>query len=187
MAEKGPSKGQKSKFQKTKKKQKIDFFLMSQEVLCQKIRFLGQKLWPVACRQTDTHTEVLITECPIMASAFQAYTCDMSSPICDSKTINCVFFLMSQGVLCQKIRFLGQKLWPVARSQTDRGFKEYRPYQGLSLSSFCLWSDMSGLIWPIRVVAVSGLCTWNFLPHHRFNFCTPIQSIFTSTEGNKLE
>ena len=26
---------------------------------------------------------------------------------------------MSQGVLCQKIRFLGQKLWPVAREQTD--------------------------------------------------------------------
>ena len=40
MAEKGPSKSQKSKF----RKKKLRFFLMSQEVLCQKIRFLGQKL-----------------------------------------------------------------------------------------------------------------------------------------------
>ena len=27
---------------------------------------------------------------------------------------------MSQGVLNQKIRFLAQKMWPVAREQTDR-------------------------------------------------------------------
>ena len=30
------------------------------------------------------------------------------------------FFLMSQGSLIPKIRFLGQKVCPVARSQTDR-------------------------------------------------------------------
>ena len=29
------------------------------------------------------------------------------------------FFLMSQGSLNPKIRFLGQNVWPVARSQTD--------------------------------------------------------------------
>ena len=50
-------------------------------VLCQKIRFLGQKLWPVARlqthRQTHTHTEVLTTENPIRASAFQASACDL--------------------------------------------------------------------------------------------------------------
>ena len=57
------------------------FFLMSQGVLCQKNRFLGQKLWPVACGQTDTHIEVLITEYPIRASAFQASACDLSGPI----------------------------------------------------------------------------------------------------------
>ena len=28
---------------------------MSQWVFCQKHRFLGQKLWPVACKHTDTH------------------------------------------------------------------------------------------------------------------------------------
>ena len=50
---------------------------MSQGVLCQKIRFLGQKLWPVACEQTDTQTEVLKTENPIRASAFQASACDL--------------------------------------------------------------------------------------------------------------
>ena len=30
------------------------------------------------------------------------------------------FFLMSQGAHKLKIRFLGQKLWPVAREQTDK-------------------------------------------------------------------
>ena len=30
------------------------------------------------------------------------------------------FLLISQGPLMQKIRFLGQKLWPVAREQKDR-------------------------------------------------------------------
>ena len=57
------------------------------------------------------------------------------------------FFLMSQGVLCQKIRFLGQKLWPVAGEHTDththRGFKNRGPYQGFSFSSFCLWYERS--------------------------------------------
>ena len=60
---------------------KCNFFLMSQGVLCQKIRFLGQKLWPVACEHTHRHTEVLIPEYPIRASAFQASACDMSGPI----------------------------------------------------------------------------------------------------------
>ena len=37
-----------------------------------------------------------------------------------SKNKKMRFFLMSQGSLNPKIRFLGQKVWPVARSQTDR-------------------------------------------------------------------
>ena len=46
---------------------------MSQEVLCQKIRLLGQKLWPVVRVQIDkqTHTEFLITEYPIEAQPFK--------------------------------------------------------------------------------------------------------------------
>ena len=80
MAEKGPSKGQKSKFRKTKN---CVFFLMSQGVLCQKIRFLGQKLWPLAGEQTDrhTHTEISITEDTIRASVFKASASGMSCPI----------------------------------------------------------------------------------------------------------
>ena len=42
------------KISKTKKQQ--HFFLISQESLNLKIRFLGQKLCPVACVQTDTQT-----------------------------------------------------------------------------------------------------------------------------------
>ena len=37
-----------------------------------------------------------------------------------SKNKKMRFFLMSQGSLNSKIRFLGQKMWPVARLQTDR-------------------------------------------------------------------
>ena len=32
---------------------------------------------------------------------------------------------MFQGTLMQKIRFLGQKLWPVAREQKDTGHRTY--------------------------------------------------------------
>ena len=70
---KGPQRAKNQNFEK----QKIAFFLMSQGVLCQKIRFLGQKLWPVACEHTDTQTQVLTTENPIRASAFQASACDL--------------------------------------------------------------------------------------------------------------
>ena len=75
-------KGPKIKISKNKK---LRFFLMSQGVLFQKIRFLGQKPWPVAGEHTHTHThrhtEVLIPEYPIKASVFQASACDMSGPI----------------------------------------------------------------------------------------------------------
>ena len=37
-----------------------------------------------------------------------------------SKNKKMRFFLMSQGSLNPQIRFLGQKMWPVARSQTHR-------------------------------------------------------------------
>ena len=63
-----------------------------------------------------------------------------------SKNKKLRFFLMSKGVLCLKIRFLGQKLWPVACEHIHTGFNHWVPYQGFSLSSFCLWSDMSGPI-----------------------------------------
>ena len=36
-----------------------------------------------------------------------------------SKNKKIVFFLMSQRSLNPKIRFLGQKVWPVARERTD--------------------------------------------------------------------
>ena len=36
-----------------------------------------------------------------------------------SKNKQMCFFLMSQGSFNQKIRFLGQKMWPVGRARTD--------------------------------------------------------------------
>ena len=53
---------------------------MSQGVLCQKIRFLGQKLWPLAGEQTHTQTEISITEDTIRASVFKASASGMSGP-----------------------------------------------------------------------------------------------------------
>ena len=76
---KGPKKGQKSKFWKTKN---CVFFLMSLGVLCQKSRFLGQKLWLVARVQTHTHTHRGFNHwVPYRGSAFQASAYDMSGPI----------------------------------------------------------------------------------------------------------
>ena len=46
------------------------------------------------------------------------------------------FFLMSQGVLCQKIMLLGQKLWPAARENTDRGFNHWVPYRGSAFQAY---------------------------------------------------
>ena len=52
---------------------------------------------------------------------------------------------MSQEVLCQKIWFLGQKLWPVACGHTDNGMTiEYLPYQGFSLS------ERLPMIWAVQ-------------------------------------
>ena len=71
--ENGQKKALKGPKIKISKNKKLRFFLMSQGVLCQKNRFLGQKLWPVARVQThtQTHTEVLITEYPIEAQPFK--------------------------------------------------------------------------------------------------------------------
>ena len=41
---------------KISKNKKMRFLLKSQGLLNQKIRFLGQKMWPVAHAQTHTHT-----------------------------------------------------------------------------------------------------------------------------------
>ena len=47
---------------KISKNKKMRFFLMSQGSFNPKIRFLGQKVWPVARRQTDGQTDEVITE-----------------------------------------------------------------------------------------------------------------------------
>ena len=55
---------------------------MSQGVLCQKNRFLGKKLWPLACEHTDRHTHRgFKNRAPIRASVFKASASGMSGPI----------------------------------------------------------------------------------------------------------
>ena len=63
---------------------------------------------------------------------------------------------MSQGVLCQKITFLGQKLWPVACEQTHKHTNRHQngywvPYQGFSLS------ELLPMIWAVQLWI---LATW---------------------------
>jgi len=61
---------------------------MSQGVLCQKIRFLGQKLWPVACEHTDKQTDKQTWEWKLSTyrgSAFQASAYDLSGPTIEAQ------------------------------------------------------------------------------------------------------
>ena len=80
-----------------------------------KIRFLGQKVCPVARGQTDRRKNLLVLykgknrKMPIKSVKMKI-----------SKNKKMRFFLMSQGSFNPKIRFLGQKVCPVARPQTHR-------------------------------------------------------------------
>ena len=63
---------------------------------------------------------------------------------------------MSQGVLCQKITFLGQKLWPVACEQTHKHTNRHQngywvPYQGFSLS------ELLPMIWAVQYIVRSDI------------------------------
>ena len=81
---------------------------MSQGSLNPNIRFLEQKVCPVARR----HTRKWNTKMTLKMSFFKI-----------SKNKKMRFFLMSQGPFSPKIRFLGQKVSSVARRQTDRKVK----------------------------------------------------------------
>ena len=106
---------------------------MSQGSLIPKIRFLGQKVCPVAGGQTDRH--IIYKEknrkMPIKSVKMEI-----------SKNKKMFIFLMSQESFNQKIRFLGQKVCPVARRQTDGHESDYMwaPFQGLRTFSFNLSS-----------------------------------------------
>ena len=65
-----------------------------------------------------------------------------------SKNKKNVFFLSSQGSLDPKIRFLGQKVWSIARVRTDRHTRKWilrAPFQGFRIFSF----NLSSRIGPI--------------------------------------
>ena len=83
---------------------KKPFLLMSQGVLNQKIRFLAQKMWPLAREQTKKNQikmADIIVKIKILLN-------QKKKP----------FLPMSQRVLNQTISFLAQKMWPLAREQT---------------------------------------------------------------------
>ena len=121
---------------KISKNKKMRFFLMSQGSFNPKIRFLGQKVCPVARVQTDRRTHTKATTVGTF-QGFMILSINLSSRIGPKRPIKSVkikilknkemcFFLMSQGSLNPKIRLLGQKVCPVDRAQTDRrtGTKE---------------------------------------------------------------
>ena len=87
---------------------------MSQVSLNPKIRFLSQKVCPVARSQTDRHTDRVTTEGTL--SGFHDF---FLQPIIKDRP-KMHFFLMFQGSFNPpKDRFLGQKVCPVASEQTD--------------------------------------------------------------------
>ena len=70
---------------------------------------------------------------------------------------------MSQGSLNPKIRFLGQKVWPVARGRTDgqtdghtRKWKQRAPFQGFRSFSFNLSSRIGPKIHAARFLDARG-------------------------------
>ena len=79
-----------------------------------------------------------------------------------SKNKKMRFFLMSQGSLNPKIRFQGQKVWPVARSQTDgRTDIHEREYRGhpFNVSEVCPSTNHQGSVheslkiaWPLITI-----------------------------------
>ena len=96
------------------KNKNMCIFLMSQVSLNSKIRFLSQKVCPVARSQTDRHTDRVTTEGTL--SGFHDF---FLQPIIKDRP-KMHFFLMFQGSFNPpKDRFLGQKVCPVASEQTD--------------------------------------------------------------------
>ena len=82
---------------------------MSQGVLNQKIRSIALKMWPLA-REQDIFWWLYIRK----------KKRKMAAIIVKLKILKIgkkPFLLMSQGVLNQNLRFLAQKMWPVAREQ----------------------------------------------------------------------
>ena len=88
-----------------------------------------------------------------------------------SKNKKMRFFLMSQGSLNPRIRFLGQKLWSVARVQRDRHGQTWKwllraPFQGFRIFSF----NLSSRIGPKkRRKTTTGVCQSNFICPHRLH------------------
>ena len=80
---------------------------MFQEPLKQKIRFLAQKMCPLARGQKNKQKKP--GKMPQTTSIFKI-----------SKNKKMRFFLMFQEPIKPKIRFLTQKMCPVARGQTHR-------------------------------------------------------------------
>ena len=95
-------------------------FCMIQGSLNPNITFLGQKLWPVAWNQKFTS----VIQGKKMKNAYKKCK--------NSKNKNMYFFLMSQGSLNPKIRFLSQDVCPVARSQMDRQTRKVKTEDTLS-------------------------------------------------------
>ena len=90
-----------------------------------------------------------------------------------SKNKKMRFFLMSQGSLDPKIRFLGQKLWSVARvrrnrhtdRQTDRQTRKWKqraPFHGFRSFSF----NLSSMIGPILMAQFALLSAASTLSHY---------------------
>ena len=80
------------------------------------IKFLDEKLWPVAWNKKFTSVY-------IRKKSKNAYKKRNNENFVKQKI---AFFLMSQWSLNPEIRFLGQMVWPVARLQTDRHESDYR-------------------------------------------------------------
>ena len=84
-----------------------------------------------------------------------------------SKNKKICFFLMSQGSFNQKIRFLGQNVFSVARGHTDRHESDYSvlwaPFQGFRSFSFNLSSRIGPILTTLRCTSMLELFDFHLL------------------------
>ena len=125
---------------------------MAQGSLNPKNRFLGQKVC-VAHTRTHRHTDRQNDYCGHSFRVSGFFPFNLSSRVVPIKGHNKTkkgFFLMCQGSLNPKLRFLAQKLWSVARVQRHRQTHTKVNTEG-TLSGFQEFSfNLSSRIGPIR-------------------------------------
>ena len=130
---------------KISKNKKMHFFFMSQGSLDPKIRFLGQKMFSVACVQTDTQTQKWLQRTPFQG--FRIFFFNLSSRIGpknslgeklwrvawklitkSNTTVLCFFCTVHKQIATQTIRQKSDYIWQTFQTLCVCVFGKNQPY-----------------------------------------------------------